>query len=298
MIKNYLLILITLIFSTASYEQVLTFAPKGAVWTFEVIYFASEKIDFRRWISTGDTLIGGHICKVIQRKGSLVFSDISDKIIAYEDNNIVYWYNTTINKFTVLYDFNKSKGDSWIMQTDTCDLLINVDSTGVEIINGFSLKTLYISSLNNAFEGKVYQHIGSIYQPNPDINFTCYSNWIDYNFYHGLRCYEDTIFGFYDFKIAQNCNFVISSTDLSTVKMKINIFPIPFCDQTIFYTDEYLQNGSLIVTNLYGKIVKQVNNISGNTFTFLRGTLLSGLYYAQLIQFNKTIATGKLLISD
>jgi len=53
-----------------------------------------------------------------------------------------------------------------------------------------------------------------------------------------------------------------------------------------------------MVYNSYGQTVKQIKNISGQTFTLHRDNLQSGLYFLQLTQVNKIIATEKLVITD
>ena len=50
--------------------------------------------------------------------------------------------------------------------------------------------------------------------------------------------------------------------------------------------------------NSYGQIVKQVNNLSGQTVFLSRDNLSSGLYYIILTEENKLVALEKLLITD
>jgi len=296
--KKHILFFVVILGLTVAHGQTLTFAPTGAKWTFGVGFVFSSTIEYREWISQGDTLIGGHNCKIIKRSGTPVVGDISDTIIAYEDSNKVYWHNKFFNQFTVLYDFSKNAGGSWTMKTDSCDLLITVDSTGMETINGFPLKVLYISSQNNTFNGKVLQHIGHIQQPNPDITSSCYGLIIDYNYYAGLRCYEDSVFGFHDFGIAPSCDFTTPVNDISKNINQIKVFPNPFFAQTTLRTDNLFKNATLTVYNSFGQEVKQIINISGQSITLNRDNLPSGLYFIRLTQENKTLATGKLIITD
>ena len=227
-----------------------TWAPAGAKWTFGVAYAFSPAIEYREWISTGDTLISGHNCKIIQRNGGVVAGDISDKLITYEDSDIIYWYN--INQFTVLYDFNKNAGDTWITITDTCGLLITVDSTGIDTINGFPLKALYISSSDFAFNGKVLEHIGNIWRPNPDISYHCFNWVIDANYYTGLRCYEDSAFGFHSFNIAPSCDY---NTGIDEIKnmLGLSFFPNPTLSELGINSFESEDNSELTIYNVLGE---------------------------------------------
>ncbi|MCG3165513.1 MAG: hypothetical protein POELPBGB_01281 [Bacteroidia bacterium] len=76
----------------------------------------------------------------------------------------------------------------------------------------------------------------------------------------------------------------------------ISAFPNPFSEQTIFYSETALENASLLLYNAAGQKVKQISNISGNSFTLQRGNLSCGMYYVQLLQNNETIAAQKLLV--
>jgi hypothetical protein len=79
---------------------------------------------------------------------------------------------------------------------------------------------------------------------------------------------------------------------------KLEVYPNPFSQKTVFYSNEKLKNSKLIVYNSHGKIVKQLKNISGHTFTLYRNNLLSGLYFINLIQDGNIISTDKLVVID
>ncbi len=76
------------------------------------------------------------------------------------------------------------------------------------------------------------------------------------------------------------------------------VFPNPFSTQTTLQTDILLHNATFTVYNCFGQTVKEITNISGNTATFYRDNLPSGLYFIRLTQDNKQIETKKLIITD
>jgi hypothetical protein len=76
------------------------------------------------------------------------------------------------------------------------------------------------------------------------------------------------------------------------------IYPNPFSDETVFHSDEYLEGASLVVYNSFGRVVKELKNISGQTFTFQREDLSSGLYFTKLLHNDKVIGTNNLVIID
>lgn len=277
------LLLLTLL-SLTTFVSGQTWAPTGAKWTFGVGYAFGPQVEYREWISTGDTLVDGHVCKLIKRNGGYVSGDITNELITYEESNKVYWYN--INQFTVLYDFNKNSGDTWTIMTDTCGLLITVDSTSIDTINGFPLKALYVSSDDWAFNGKILEHIGHIGQPNPNIIYHCTGAIEDYNYYIGLRCYEDNEFGFFSLGIAPSCDYIISGIDELKNPFGLLIFPNPATNQLIIKTNlkrEFHFN----IYNSLGQIVKNGIGQSG-TMTIYLGNLREGHYSIELNADNIT----------
>lgn len=78
----------------------------------------------------------------------------------------------------------------------------------------------------------------------------------------------------------------------------LTIYPNPFSDQTILESDVLLINATLIIEDCFGKTVKRIGNIFGETISLKREGLSSGFYFIHLIQDNKIIATKKIIIAD
>ena len=76
-----------------------------------------------------------------------------------------------------------------------------------------------------------------------------------------------------------------------------SIYPNPFVSSTNFHTSMPLKNATLTVYSPLGQAVKRVENINGNSFAFNRGELPDGLYYVQLSQDNRNIASNKIVIT-
>ncbi len=77
-----------------------------------------------------------------------------------------------------------------------------------------------------------------------------------------------------------------------------SISPNPFTCSTTVQTSGNLTNASLTISNAYGQTILQINNISGQSVTFSRDDLPSGLYFIELTNENKIIAIEKVLITD
>lgn len=95
---------------------------------------------------------------------------------------------------------------------------------------------------------------------------------------------------------AIGCFTGITNSNLYPNSFKV--FPNPFSTQTTLQTDILLHNATFTVYNCFGQTVREITNISGNTATFFRDNLPSGLYFIRLTQDNKQIETKKLIITD
>src|ERR1035437_5888284 len=98
-----------------------------------------------------------------------------------------------------------------------------------------------------------------------------------------------------------NLNFDnLITTGISEVSEtnSFSVYPNPFTSATTLQTNQILKDATLTVYNLYGQTVNQIKNISGQTITFNRDNLASGLYFVRLTEENKAIAVDKLVITD
>jgi hypothetical protein len=76
------------------------------------------------------------------------------------------------------------------------------------------------------------------------------------------------------------------------------IYPNPFIYETVIKTGRSIKNATLTICNPLGKQLKQMRNISGTSITITRDNLPAGIYFMQLKENNKIIATERLLILD
>lgn len=83
-----------------------------------------------------------------------------------------------------------------------------------------------------------------------------------------------------------------------TSAVKFTIVPNPFSTQTVLKIDRQLNNATVIVDNIFGETVKQIDNVTGQQITFQRDNLPSGLYLVRIMQNSKVISTNKIVIAD
>jgi hypothetical protein len=97
----------------------------------------------------------------------------------------------------------------------------------------------------------------------------------------------------YDGKISYSDKVSVEFND----NLIFDIYPNPFSGEATFHTSAALRNARLMIYNSQ-QLVKQIDGISDQTFTFNRENLSSGLYWIKLVQENRVIAIRKLIITD
>ena len=160
--KLVLTLVILLAFAFGGMAQQVSFAPQGAEWYFNVWGFMGDPDTYYHMEVLGDTIIQGHQCSVITRQ-FLGGNGVEQYV--YEDNQVVYWYNQTMQSFTVLYDFNADEGDSWICDVDSCSFQIVVQSVSERVWEGHTYRVQQVISEGEeyndpAFNGLIIEGIG------------------------------------------------------------------------------------------------------------------------------------------
>ncbi len=79
---------------------------------------------------------------------------------------------------------------------------------------------------------------------------------------------------------------------------ELQVYPNPFSAQTTIETSIEMKDASLRLSNCYGQVVREIKGINGHAFVLNRLDLSSGLYFIQLVQAEKIIATKKLILLD
>lgn len=117
-----------------------------------------------------------------------------------------------------------------------------------------------------------------------------------------------TMAGTYKFEAEYNGNtctkpfkIVSGPTHISEINESIytiDIYPNPFSHQTVLHSNKTLNDVSISFYNEYGQLVKQMDNISGQSIILYREKLLKGLHFVQVLEQNKIIFSHKLIIID
>lgn len=169
-------ITISIIFLTNLKGYSQNWAPVGATW-----YFTAENlpcsslyipiISYIKLESEKDTVINGWNCHKISQ--SSPDRNFKTYFYMYSDSNKVY--EVECNQKYLLYDFNKKKGEYWIIPKYCNDTLF-VDSTGIiTLLNGQIRNVQYVHLINNSwgwnFTGRIIENIGFEFSLFPRILF-------------------------------------------------------------------------------------------------------------------------------
>jgi len=241
------------------------FAPPGAEWYYNEQFAFSGDIDYIRFTSEKDTLIFGETCRKIIKRHKLLCNDRPETEYLFTRNDTVFFLDTAFNEFQILYDFNATATDSWIIkikgegqETDT--LTITVDAVSTTQINGHILKKLDVTYNNDGSVPVTYT--SSIIEKIGDV--TCMFNWYpgwalacDANYTSGLRCYQDTDIGLYSTGIAESCDYVYfrTGTDSETSPASIELHPNPAQDFVEIIAGDYAAY-SVKLFDLNGRLLK------------------------------------------
>ena len=80
----------------------------------------------------------------------------------YERDGKVYWWNKTLEEFTVLYDFGAQEGDSWVIKVGTETLTMHVDAVEEIEYEGRTYRMLRVSDPEDLFSGNIVCGIGHL----------------------------------------------------------------------------------------------------------------------------------------
>lgn len=300
---KYLLMII--LFLTAFNTRAQEFAPIGAEWYYNEQFAFSGDINYIRFTSVKDTLIFGENCKKIIKRHKLFCNDRPDVEYLFSKNDTVFFLDTIFNEFQILYVFNASRDDSWIIkikdeEQDIDTLTITVDSIKFTTINGEDLKTMFVTyhkdDENNpeTYPSKIIEKIGDthyLFHWYPWSAVAC-----DGNYSGGLRCYQDPSIGLYSTGIVDSCDYVYiwTSVENRTSLNEVEIFPNPTRDFVTIKVPDGI-NFTIQLIDRNGKIVRTAESTDSNLRMDL-SSIDQGIYILSVTNDQQIIRSEKLTI--
>ena len=136
--------------------------PIGTEWYYE-IENEDSSITYQHLEYAADTTINEEPVHILVRINTLYDKNLHEEKsyeYIFERDNKVYWWNKTLNEFTMLYDFAAQVGDEWEIKVGTESLLMHVDGEGTVEYNGQTYRTLTVSDPQDLFSGTIICGIG------------------------------------------------------------------------------------------------------------------------------------------
>ena len=163
------------------------FIQPDSEWYYEILN-DDGSITYQHLEYVADTTVSHKDVKIIIRNNTLydkTRKNVITKEYLYEENNKLYWWNSSLQNFTLLYDFNAEPGDEWTIHVGTESLTVHVDAVGQYYYDGRLHKMLRMSDPGNLFSGEIVYGIGHLTSFFPERLMT---RGKDYRV-EGIRCF-------------------------------------------------------------------------------------------------------------
>ena len=133
-------------------------------WYYE-IENENGSITYQYMYQAGDTIVQDEPTHILVKINTLYDKDLHQDVTheyVYVRDGKVYWWNKTLEEFTVLYDFGAEEGDSWVTKVGTETLIMHVDAVETVEYEGKTYRMLRVSDVDNYFSGDIVCGIGHL----------------------------------------------------------------------------------------------------------------------------------------
>ena len=176
-------------------------------WYYE-IQNEDGSITYQYMYQAGDTIVQDEPTHILVKINTLYDKGLRDEVTheyVYERDGKLYWWNKTLEEFTVLYDYEAEVGDSWEIKVGTRALDMHVDAVEEIEYEGRTYRMLRVSDPDDLFSGNIVCGIGHLTSFFPERLM----NNRDGVRVEGMRCYwneGELVFKYGD----EDCDAVIS----------------------------------------------------------------------------------------
>lgn len=269
------------------------FPDSNAVWSWQACAGPPPTCGTMAYFLNGDTIVNSiKYQKLFENNLSTLVGGIRNDTNSKRTYFICF--NSTINPNCInhitekiLYDFNAGINDTVFYGTCEDWKVMSIDS--IQLLDG-TYRKRYRCDYKDVIEG-----IGNT------ANLIC--GWHDGMVELDLLCFQKNGTPF--FTSSPNLLYNPNPNPCLPVGIQeqketfdLTISPNPFINQTVLKTVVHLNCATLTVDNCFGQTVAQIKNLNGQTITFKRDNLESGLYFVRLTELKKTIAVSKFVITD
>ena len=251
-------------------------------WYYE-IQNENGSITYQYMYQAGDTIVNDEPSHILVKINTLYDKGVHEEVTheyVYERDGKLYWWNKTLEEFTVLYDFNAEAGDSWTILVGTESLVMHVDAVENIEYEGRTYRMLHVSDVGNLFSGNIVCGIGHLTSFFPE-RLMRNGDGIRVE---GLRCYwiEDELV----FKLGdEDCDAIYEELHGvgEFLENQFNVYPNPTNGILIVETvcTPSLQTQTYRITNLMGQTLL-TGQITAETQQIDVSALPQGMYFITL----------------
>jgi len=280
------------------YFHVGNMSSLGSEWYYE-IQNENGSITYQHLQYAADTTVNHKDVKIIIRTNTLYdkgeHSEVTREYI-YEDFGKVYWWNETLQDFTLLYDLGAQAGDEWEIKVGLESIIMHVDTVEQYEYEGTTYRLLHVSDANNLFSGEIMSGIGHLTSFFPERLMTRGENFR----VEGIRCYwreGNLVFKYGDKdcdEVYQELHNGIEEDGPSTGSGTFTIYPNP-TDGVLFVQTVHapsLPTATYRITNLMGQTV-QTGSLNAETQQIDVSGLPQGMYFITFAGETKKFVVNK-----
>ena len=290
-------------FLSKGYDNHLYFLGNGQYWKSipnaneipNVISFPSEwyyeilnengSITYQYMYQAGDTIVNDEPTQILVKINTLYDKGRHEEITreyVYERDGKLYWWNKTLEEFTVLYDFSAQVDDSWVIKVGTETLIMHVNAVETLEYEGKTYRMLRVSDAGDFFSGDIVCGIGHLTSFFPE---RLMRNADGFRV-EGLRCYwvEDELV--FNLDGEEECDAILSDIHgieedgPSTGSGTLLVYPNPTDGVLVIETHDRasLQGDTYRISNMMGQVLLQ-GQIMGETQRIDVSSLPQGMYF-------------------
>lgn len=263
----------------------------GSEWYYEITD-VNGNIAYQHLSHEGDSTINGKKVKIIVKTNTLydlMKEEQTTHEYIYEENNRVYWWNKTMQEFTVLYDFGANVGDEWTITAGENSVTVHVDEIDYYTKNARWFKVLDISDEDDIFTGTIACSVGHLTSFFPE---RLLNNEKDFTV-DGIRCYWNG-----DILLLKegdvDCDYIYNIIhDVDEVDaLALSIYPNPAKDVIYIYNSPVEMQfiaSQIQIMNLNGQLMEI--NVKDNQIDISH--LPAGIYLLKIGDYYEKIVISK-----
>ena len=265
--------------------------PEGSEWFYE-IQNLNGSTTYQHLEYVADTTINSKDVKIIIRTNTLYDKgrqvEVTHEYI-YKEDFAIYWWNKTLQEFTMLYDYAANVGDEWDINVGTETITVHVDAIDRVQHDGIWYDRLHLSDADGYFSGPTLFNIGNLANFFPEA-LMGKSKGFRVN---GLRCYWAAGSPVYS-NDGYYCDEILGLGETNLESEQFNVYPNPTDGVLIVETQCFASQPTQTyhITNLMGQTLMSGNITAENQQIDVSG-LPEGMYFISIGNMTRKFVVEK-----